>query len=90
MYCVGDQGKQNRPDLDKDVTIGDDVWIGANVVILKGVTIGEGAIIHAGQVISRSVPPYTIYYNEKIQVARFSESDIKKHQKELHEKYEQR
>lgn len=40
--------------------IGDDVWIGANVVILRGVTIGNGAVIGAGSVVTRNVPPYTI------------------------------
>lgn len=38
------------------VTIGDDVWIGANVTILAGVTIGPRAIIAAGAVVTRSFP----------------------------------
>ena len=42
------------------VTIGDKVWIGANVTILQDVTIGEGAIIAAGAVVNRDVPPRTI------------------------------
>ena len=43
------------------IAIGDDVWIGANVVILKGVTIATGAIIGAGSVITRSVGAYEIW-----------------------------
>lgn len=31
----------------KDIFIGNDVWIGANVVILPGVSIGNGAVIAA-------------------------------------------
>lgn len=42
------------------VTIGDDVWIGANAVILCGVTIGEGAVVAAGAVVNRDVAPYAI------------------------------
>ncbi len=42
------------------ITIGDDVWIGANSVILPGVSIGDGAIIGAGSIVTKSVEPYTI------------------------------
>lgn len=42
------------------ITIGDDVWIGANAVILDGVTIGEGAVIAAGATVTRDVPPLTV------------------------------
>lgn len=43
------------------ISIGNDVWIGANVVILTGVTIGDGAIIGAGSVVNKDVPSYTIF-----------------------------
>ena len=46
--------------ITKDVTIGDNVWIGVNVIILGGVTIGEGAIIQAGAVVVRDVPTFGI------------------------------
>ena len=42
------------------VTIGNDVWIGENVIILAGVHIGDGAVIAAGAVVSKDVPPYAI------------------------------
>ena len=44
----------------KSIKIGNDVWIGANVVILPGVNIGDGAIIAAGAVVTKDVEPYTI------------------------------
>ena len=41
-------------------TIGNDVWIGANVVILPGVNIGSHTIIAAGAVVSKDIPAYSI------------------------------
>jgi acetyltransferase-like isoleucine patch superfamily enzyme len=45
---------------ERHVTIGNDVWICANVVISDGVKIGDGAIIGANSVVVRDVEPYTI------------------------------
>ena len=47
--------------MTKPVIIKDHVWIGENARILKGVTIGEGAVIAAGAVVTKDVPPYTLY-----------------------------
>lgn len=43
-----------------NVTIEDDVWIGAGVVILPGVTISKGAVIGASSVVNKDVAPYSI------------------------------
>ncbi len=75
------------PQNDKDIVIEDDVWIGSNVTILKGVTIGRGSIIHAGVTVTKRVPPYTIYINDKLKVARFSPEEITEHERILHKKY---
>lgn len=40
--------------------IGNDVWIGANVIVLAGVKVADGAIIAAGSVVTKDVPPYAI------------------------------
>ena len=39
-----------------DVSIGDDVWIGARCIILKGVSIGPRSIIGAGSVVTHDIP----------------------------------
>ncbi len=43
-----------------DVTIGDYVWIGDDVLIMKGITIGYGAVIQARSVVVSDIPPLGI------------------------------
>ena len=60
------------------VRIGNDVFIGSNVVIFRGVNIGDGAIIGAYSTITKSVPPYAVVVgNDRHLRYRFSEEDIK-------------
>jgi len=40
----------------KQVTINDDVWIGANAVILPGVSIGRHVVVAAGAVVTKDIP----------------------------------
>lgn len=42
------------------ISIGDDVWIGADALIMKGVHIGDRAIVAARSVVTKDVPPDTI------------------------------
>ena len=41
-------------------TIGDNVWLGANVVVTSGVTIGERCVIGANSVVTQDIPPFSI------------------------------
>jgi acetyltransferase-like isoleucine patch superfamily enzyme len=43
------------------VVIERDVFVGPHSVILPNVTIGEGAVIQAGSVVTRNVPPRTLW-----------------------------
>jgi acetyltransferase-like isoleucine patch superfamily enzyme len=49
-----------QPQCERDVHIGEDVWVGANAVILPGVTIGSGAIVAAGAVVTADVDAFAI------------------------------
>ena len=42
------------------VTIGDDIWIGANAAIMPGVTIGNHCVVAAGAVVTKDVPPHSL------------------------------
>lgn len=44
-------------DIDKDVTLEENVWVGMGCIILKGVTIGKNSVIAAGSVVVNSIPP---------------------------------
>lgn len=55
----------------RGITIGDDVWIGANAVVVDGVTIGRGAVIAAGAVVSKDVPEKAIVGGVPAKVLRF-------------------
>ena len=57
---LGDAIPYDSTYIVKDVTIGDNVWLGDRVIILGGVTIGEGAIIQAGSVVVKDIPPLAI------------------------------
>ena len=42
------------------VTIGRDVWLGANVTVLPGVSIRDGSVVGAGSVVTKDVAPRTV------------------------------
>lgn len=44
----------------KETVIGNDVWIGANVLIMPGVTVGNHTILAAGAIVTRDVPDYAM------------------------------
>lgn len=52
---IDEQGVSTNP-----VTIGDDIWIGANAVILPGVSIGNHSVVAAGAVVTKDVPPHSL------------------------------
>jgi hypothetical protein len=53
-------GPRPWPGPVQQVTLGNDVWVGANAVVLSGVRVGDGAVIAAGAVVTKDVAPYTI------------------------------
>ncbi len=42
------------------VIIGNNVWIGDDVIILTGAKIGNGAVIGAGSIVTKPIPPFSV------------------------------
>ena len=61
--------RQTAPKL--KVTIGNDVWIGANALILPGIKIGNGCIIAAGAVVTHDVPDYAVVGGNPARIIKY-------------------
>jgi len=46
--------------IQKYTKVGNDVWLGANVVILPGVEIGDHVIIGAGSIVTNNIPDWAV------------------------------
>jgi len=53
-----------------DITIGDNVWIGGNVVIMPGVHIGDNVVIGAGSIVTKDIPAWTVAAGNPCKVIR--------------------
>jgi acetyltransferase-like isoleucine patch superfamily enzyme len=58
------------PDINKPVVIGNDVWLGANVIVLAGITIGDGCVVGAGSVVTKNLEPYSIAVGNPAKIIR--------------------
>lgn len=65
-----DEGARHLWERNLPITVGDDVWIAANVTVNPGVTIGEGAVIGSGSVVTKDVPPCTLAYGNPCRPVR--------------------
>ncbi len=57
------------------VVIEDKVFIGTRAMVLPGVIIGQGAQIAAGSVVTRSVPPYSVYGGVPAKLIKMRDKD---------------
>ena len=55
---LGDDIAGNRKKME-DVTIENNVWVGAGAIITPGVYIGHHSMVAAGAVVTKDVPPYS-------------------------------
>ncbi|WP_295161844.1 sugar O-acetyltransferase [uncultured Brachyspira sp.] len=61
------------------ITVGDNVWIGANTIILGGVNIGNGTVIGAGSMVLNDIPDNTLCFGNPCRIIReINDEDRKK------------
>jgi len=51
---------KDQPVTSQGITLGKDVWIGANAGVTDGVTIGDHAVVAMGAVVTRDVPAWAM------------------------------
>ncbi|WP_312886635.1 acyltransferase [Paenibacillus foliorum] len=68
--CINDHDHNYKNTTDGhlimgEVIIGENVWIGSNVVVLRDTVIGDNAVIAAGSVVKGNVPANTLFLNKR-------------------------
>lgn len=53
------------------IIIGDDVWLGTDVLVLSGSSVGRGAVIGAGSVVAGTIPPYAVAIGNPCKVIKY-------------------
>lgn len=62
--------RRQEMQFNKDVHIGENVWIGSNTIILPGVTIGKNTVIGAGSVVNKDIPDQVVAFGNPCRVYR--------------------
>lgn len=84
------------PDLEltKPIKLGNDVYIGNNVILLPGVTVGNNVIIGAGAVVSKDIPDNSVAVGVPAKVKKSADEYLEKAKMESlhfgHLKYEEK
>lgn len=63
----------------KPITIGDNVWLGGNVVVVPGVTIGNNVVVGAGSVVTKDLPDNALAVGNPCRVLRFITEEDRKY-----------
>lgn len=77
-HSLAQDGSFNGPLISKEIVIGQNCWIGCNVVIVAGVHIGNGCVIGAGSIVTKNFP-------DSVMIAGNPAKIIKKYDKTLND-----
>ncbi len=71
----GEWNTRRFQEMPPSPVLGNDVWIGENVLLKGGITIGDGACVAAHAVVSKDVPPYAIVGGVPARIIRYRFSE---------------
>ena len=73
-------------DIECDMIIGEDVWVGVNATLIHGARISRGAVVGACALVNRFVPPYAVVAGvpARIIAVKFSKEQIIEHERILY------
>lgn len=79
-------GASHINDTSRNITIGEDVWIGTKATILSGGDLGRGCIVGACSTVTKPVPPYALVAGSpaKIIGVKFTIDQIMEHERALY------
>lgn len=70
-YMFGIEPKMERVKKQRRAIIGNDVWLGRNVLVTNSANIGNGAIAAAGAIITKDVPDYAVVAGVPARIIRY-------------------
>jgi acetyltransferase-like isoleucine patch superfamily enzyme len=76
--------RKKIPDLEitKPIIVGDNVYIGNNVIILPGVVVGNNVVIGAGAVVTKSIPDNSVAVGVPARIIKTADDYLEKLKKE--------
>lgn len=79
-------GASHVNDVSRDLTIAEDIFVGANVTIMSGGDLGRGCVIGACSLVTKPIPPYAIAVGSPARVVgvKFTIDQILKHESILY------
>lgn len=79
-------GASHVNDVSRNLTIAEDVFVGANVTIMSGGNLGRGCIVGACSLVTKPIPPYAIAVGSPARVVgvKFSIDQIIRHEEALY------
>jgi len=75
-YYAPEKLPYDHKEINRPVTINDNVWIGTRAAIIPGVTIGEGAVIGMCSVVTKDVPPCAVVGGNPAKVLKYRDIEV--------------
>ena len=71
LWPLEKRSKYSTSELDKDIIIGNDVWICAGCFILPGALIGDGSVVAANSLVNKPFPPNCLIGGSPAKIIKF-------------------